>query len=164
MNLSQEYLQSIKPKKRCVSDKYDWNIYRFFKENGLNDIHVFKSLKANNFYFIYGDRLNGSIGINVWSVLHAGSYGKLELGSYILFNFKDQSVYEEITDKFFKHYKKLGRCYFDPSHNAWWRNEDERFTVINKNSKRCNWCGHFLHREVNKIITIQRKEVWKLDK
>lgn len=160
MNLSQEYLQSIKPKKRGVSDKYVWNIYRFFKENGLNDIHIFKTIDGNNIYFVYG---NGNVGANMWTVLRTGSFGKIELFSFMLFNFKNKLAYEEITEEFFKNYKKLGRCYFDPLHR-WWGNGNNRFTVINKNSMRCNWCGQWLHRKIEKVVTIKRKKIWELAK
>jgi len=60
---------------------------------------------------------------------------------------------------FFKTYIKDGRCIFDREHNGWWKGGDNRFTYINS-TRRCNWCGEWQRKRIEKEVKIKQRVVW----
>jgi hypothetical protein len=67
----------------------------------------------------------------------------------------------DITEWFWNEYLKSDRCIFDREHTGWMQGTENRFTGINKNSKKCNWCGQHLTRRIKKVVTVERKPVWE---
>lgn len=66
----------------------------------------------------------------------------------------------DITEWFWNEYVKSGRCIFDREHNGWWQGDQERYTQINKNSRKCKWCNQYQKRSIRKVVSIKREEVW----
>lgn len=163
-------LSKIKPKQRGKSDKYSWNIFRYLKENSDRKIKVLfytkswvdsstvefnqnKTLDMMQTFIMIGDM----VGTRIDSMLRNGPSKSLEIFSFCTF---DQSAFIDITDWFIKEYTRVGRCIFDRNHNGWWNGSDSRFTQINKNARKCNWCGQHHKRKIIKRISINRKECW----
>lgn len=165
-------LSKIKPKLKGESDKYSWNLYKFLnkisKDKYINNqlriywnhhsrwdgAHLpFVGELSNTMQLIispYGDRGSGYF---MNTILHKGN---CELFSLCVWKHEDLL---DITDWFFDTYEKIGRCIFDPEHYKWMLGTENRFTYVN-NTRRCNWCGQWQHKEIVKKTRIERREVW----
>jgi hypothetical protein len=170
-------LKLIKPKVKGESDKYSWNLFKF-----LNKLHSDKNY--GNYYknqleilWLHHSRWDGSY--------LEFNEDKLNIGQLIIMPlgkangrsfFSMQSVLAKgraeefalpwredeltnITDWFFTTYIRDGRCIFDRGHQSWLQGTENRFTFIN-NTRRCNWCGKWHNKEIQKVVSIKRKEVW----
>lgn len=73
------------------------------------------------------------------------------------FGFGDKVT--DITDEFWKLYEQIGRCTFDRDHRMHFINDDDRYTMIGS-TRRCNWCGQWHERKLEKQVRIERREVW----
>jgi|GEM_PF-1168993 len=69
----------------------------------------------------------------------------------------------DITDWFWNNYIKIGRCIWDRSHKGWLDNDENRFTHIDQNNRKCNWCGLVQHKEIKEEQIIKRTEIWVSD-
>lgn len=65
----------------------------------------------------------------------------------------------DITKWFLDTYEKDGRCIFDREHYKRMLGAEGRFTYIN-NTRRCNWCGQWQHKQIKKVQTIERVVNW----
>lgn len=165
----------FKPKKSGINDKYSWNIYRYLRDRVKEryDLRIkfytksrfdgqkvnfdHSSLNSAQVYIMTSDE-NRS-GTTALELMRKGSRAELETYSFCLFNPND---FIDITDWFLKNYQQYGRCLFDLKHCGWWADAEERYTKINKNSMRCNWCGQYLIRKIKTIKTIKREKVWEV--
>ena len=98
---------------------------------------------------------NKRYGYMLDSIFHKGTRSEMFALLY-----RDEEL-TDITDWFFKNYQRFGRCMFDLDHIGWWSGGENRYTKINNHSKRCNWCGVYLEREIIKEIKINKRETWK---
>lgn len=173
----------VKPKHSGLSDKYSWNIYRVIRLLEIGG----KRAPLMDYKILYYEKsqLDGSIvKFNPCESLHPGhcfitkvypmNQGTasrriseilaMSPNSNIDFYCYDSSLDHnhlvDITDCFWEEYVQSGRCVFDREHNGWWRGDETRFTQINRNSRRCNWCGQHQKKTIKKSITIKRNEVW----
>lgn len=130
----------------------------FNTKDRINGEHLvfkpWKSLPGWQMYVFTGDK--EYIGMSIHGIMDGT---RNSLGDYCLY--QDQLI--DITEWFFKEYLKIGRCIFDREHKGWWQGGDTRFTVINKSSRRCNWCGKHFHREIQKEIKVIRHETWVME-
>lgn len=58
----------------------------------------------------------------------------------------------DITDWFWTNYERHGRCMFFKHLHSW--------ISINRNSRKCEWCGTHERREVETIKRIERRDKW----
>lgn len=65
----------------------------------------------------------------------------------------------DITDEFWTAYQRGGRCVIDRNHTGWFANAEDRFTIIG-GTRRCNWCGQWHERHIDKHTRIERRDVW----
>lgn len=169
-------LTKIKPRVKSESDKYSWNFYRFLERitKGRDGKYIKNQLEI---HWLHHSRLDGSflefnpnklntmqliilpLGINngrsfysMSSIMREGRATEFALP------WKKEEL-TNITDWFFDTYERDGRCIFDREHNGWWRGSDNRFTYIN-NTRRCNWCGEWHIKEIEKKVKIERKVKW----
>lgn len=161
--------EKFRPKKRGESDKFSWNIYRFLKRHpGVRVMYYFnpveyirsfdpnKSLNSMQTFLLHPGP--GMSGVRVHGLMMRQSkFGEIQQASYCLW---DKERFTDITDWFFKTYERIGCCIFDREHSGWWRGEGNRFTYINKHSRRCNWCGEWHERHFEKRVDIVRIERW----
>ena len=173
----------VKPQKSKLSDKYSWNLYRVFKfleKEGQRS----PSMDYRIFYYEKSPLDGHIVGFNPQESLHAGhcfiakiyphDQGTASIRmsevlgmtpnqriDFYCYDFSlDRNHLLDITDWFWNEYVKSGRCIFDREHNGWWKGGETRFTQINRNSRKCNWCNQHQKRDIKKIVTIERKEVW----
>lgn len=69
----------------------------------------------------------------------------------------DQVV--DITEQFWPAYERDGRCVIDRKHTGWFANDEDRFTIVG-GTRRCNWCGQWYERHIEKRARIERRQVW----
>lgn len=165
-----EILKLIKPKVKSQSDKYSWQIYQFINKNKHSRVYFYNksrwdgseleldkdNLNISNIFIGGNQDSNGTICGNSLSTIMGHSREKYTTFSFMLWTDGD---FIDITDWFWTEYIKLGRCLFDKNHNGWWTNNGDRFTYIN-NTRKCNWCGQWQHKDIKKVVKIQRKEKW----
>ncbi len=174
----------IKPQIKGQSDKYSWNLYRLFRmaerdikkygdliqyrilldtrshlDGGYEPFDPNQSVKPGQCYFakIYPDN-QGWVGRKLLEVMGMAPYGEIKLYAYSIQ--EEHGRYIDITEWFWEEYRKSGRCIFDREHDGWWMGDETRFTAINRNSRKCNWCGQHHKRTVEKEVTIKRIARW----
>lgn len=167
-------LKEIKPKVRGKSDKYSWQLYQYLKKNPTHT-KVFWNRKNYSPDGTYSDFSEGQlyksgriiigrmheelIGANLGTIMGQGK-NKYQSWCYHPFGGWSNDQFEEITDYFWEGYTKLGRCFLDPQHNSWWFSDDKRFIYVN-NTRRCNWCGQWQERKIEKVVRVNRNTVWE---
>lgn len=150
-------INNIRPKQSKISDKYSWNLFKYLQKYGIKNHRIlFDSNDSGGFHPMNIYVMNGTIGRSLHSIMGDARKFRCCLSLYPL------DTYEDITEAFWKQYLLLGRCMFDERHAGWWTGGDSRFTVINKNAKRCNWCGKHLRRTITKHVTVKRIERWEV--
>lgn len=182
-------IETIKPKGK-ESDKFSIQLYKFIAKNpkylkvyyqaihaiqtscrdeNHEPVYEYKYLDfdINNFsirdiYFScqpqdFISKNNEIIGATLSRII-SDSKNKYEISCYTC-GYSPRE-YVDITDLFWSQYVKKGRCLWDKTHNGWLMNDGNRFTYINKNSRRCNWCGEWQCREIYKKVKIERREAW----
>lgn len=167
----EELLKLIKPKKKGQSDKYSWQLYEFIRRNKYKNVYYYKKnwdgepteLDPDNistYQIMVGNMYDCLSGGRLRTIM-SDSKDKYTTFSFHPFGGWSNDEFVNITDWFWDKYIKLGRCLFDKQHVGWWTNDSERYTYINKNSRKCNWCGKWQHREIIKKQKIKREEVWE---
>lgn len=170
MNIT-NIIARIKPVKRGESDKYSWNLYRYLKEHRnvricwysksiINGTAIpfesTKSLLSTQTVVLIGE--SGSSGNRIANILGNGESGKIVSYSLGLWQ---QDKFVDITEWFFREYLRIGRCIFDREHNGLWLGSEGRFTQINRNSRKCNWCGQHQRRRIEKVVKMERRVKWE---
>ena len=166
-------LVSIKPKNVKKSDKYSKAIYKYLKNNpyyrkvyfdeSKYDSNSQKYVKAkfdvNNMdlrdlYFGEPDGLGSNCitGKCINSLIMGGQCSQTTF-CYIC---KDCSHFVDVTKEFFEKYIEIGRCIY--GHGVWISDDEERFTYIDPEHRRCNWCGEEEYLE--KRVTTYTRDVW----
>lgn len=171
-------ISKIKPQKRGESDKYSWNLYNFldklFKKSEGEyyrrqlEIHWLHYSRWDGKYLEF-DKNNLHLyqlvilplglgnGITFYSMKSALQKGRAT--EFAIPSSWEKKMLTNITNWFLKTYERDGLCIFDREHNGWMLGAKDRFTYIN-NTRRCNWCGEWHIKEIKKIQTIKREEVW----
>lgn len=158
-----ELLSKIKPKVDKCSDKYSWQLYQFIKRNGCTKVYY--NLKEDELYDCKAPRWNriyickelqGDIFGNSLTTIQSPSVDKYSMNCYCESN---GYKFIDITNTFWDMYIKDGRCVFDRNHNLWWSGGGDKYTMIDENTKICNWCSKELHRR--EIVTEKIEEVWE---
>lgn len=169
-------INKIKPKVKGESDKYSWNLYNFLhKQVRQRDVGkcVKKQIKV---YWLCHSRWDGShlefnpdkVSLNMMQLIISPFGGKsgyfmdtiMRKGraeQYYL-PWKDEDLLD-ITSWFLNTYEQIGRCIFDHTHNGWLQGDKERFTYVN-NTRKCNWCGKWHKKEIEKKVKIERVVNW----
>lgn len=175
--------RKVKPKSIGVSDKYSWNLYRVFKmleEEGQKhpsmDYKILYYEKSQLDGAIVKFDPNGSLHAGQCFITKVypqnqgtasrrlgeimGSLPNSPIDFYCYDYSLDPDHLIDITEWFWREYTKSGRCVFDREHKSLWQGDESRYTQINRNSRKCNWCGQHQKRSIEKVINITRKEVW----
>lgn len=171
-------LNEIKPKVKSKSDKYSWNLYRFLNKLFKDKDEGKYIQKRLEIHWLHSSRLDGSYlefnpdDLNIVQMIILPT-GKGNSGSFysmasilregraerFALPFKWEKEMTNITDCFFDTYKRDGRCIFDRKHIGWMLGTEDRFTYVN-NTRKCNWCNEWQHKEIVKEQSIKRNEVW----
>jgi hypothetical protein len=176
-------INQFKPKIKGISDKYSCQLYEYLRRNygrfqGLPNVYYIQTQDRWNSELEMAEQIEvpfDSIDLKIGHIFvgennRDGWYSANRLSNilgdskekYTIFAipwFKNKTVID-ITDWFWDEYRRIGRCVWDRPHIGWLMDDDERFVYINKNSRKCQWCGEWQHREIEKRVKIERKPVW----
>lgn len=171
------YIKQCKPKEKGKSDKYSWNLYRYFERNPeMCKVHYHNytdkyNEKTREFEKVFKAFDVKDFNVRNIMVSYKNKYDNAMHGKYVtticgdskdryqnvcLLSHKDE--WEDITEIFWESYIKYGRCFLF-GHDAWLTNEEDRFTYVN-NTRKCNWCGKWQRLTIEKQVKITRKRVW----
>lgn len=176
MNLS-ELIPLIKPNGKDENGKYNKKLYNLLKKLSASEYYN-RQLKV---YFCLSDRITGDI-LTFHKDIHKektitrqilfSPYGNSASGHFLSEAIKKnnpehwslcmyhEDLFIEVTDWFFKNYIELGRCFFDKYHYDFDNEYNERYYIINKNNRKCKWCGEHFHMEHYKKVEIKRYKTW----
>lgn len=166
-----EFAKTIKPAVKGQSDKFSWRLYQRALKRGRERIYIsawnniigevfqpdLEALKAacrkQRAWLMIGE----AIGEDGW--FHgARLQGVTRKGQRV----DESSAYSpgfntgawlDITDWFWDAYLRQGRCII---HGDWSHN----WLQINRNARKCEYCGKHERRSIKKVQTIKRKEIW----
>lgn len=165
-------VKQIKPRVRGISDKYSWNLYQWLnkykKHRDLKIYYTGDEFNPDNFVaskIIIGYEIQGTndiLGNNLSGIIRNG-IKKTDSYCFCPFGGFDTESFIDITDIFWKNYLRKGRCFLFKHDSIWLLGDEDRYSYIGKSSRRCNWCGQWQHREIEKITVIKRKDKWKND-
>jgi len=151
-------ISDIKSKYNKVSDKYSCNLYGYLKKFNTVDLMRHrvlwdqtdgKPLHPMNIYMLQGG--HGTTLLNImWKQWNKYWWQPERIKGYI-----------DITEEFWKDYISKGRCIFDVSHSTHWEGDEQRFTIIDDDTKECQWCGAVLRRTVDTVVT--EVEHWEVE-
>lgn len=153
----------IKPKVKNESDKYSWNLYKYLKKYPNSRVYYNKFNSFTDERQVYNkNKLTKNdvlIGRNSGNSIIGFTLSML-LMKVPSMQFWYQNAYDthiDITEEFIRDYIEIGRCLFDQSHDGWLRNNDNRFTYLEEDLRKCNWCGIEQHKEVEEVIKYVEK-------
>ena len=150
-------ISDIKPQEHGVSDKYSWHFYRHLKAQGMKQRILWDNSDGRPMHPMSIYVLNGTIGNTLQSIMWGSK-------NIVCFSMHPLDTYVDITESFWKSYVSKGRCMFDENHSSkWWVGDKHRYQSINRNSKRCRWCGVILRRNIVTTKVIERNEEWVVD-
>ena len=154
MIITKEYIEKIMTKQKGISDKYSWNLYRFLKKFIGKEVWSFQSPKGRIFLAILqkpGKKGQDNFGNFLNTIQMNNINAKVDYYSWVN---EDFTQYKEITETFFKEYQTKGRCAIDKDHEGWLSGTKNRFTQIDAETKKCNWCGVILKKKTRLIEEI----------
>lgn len=164
------FSDKFKPKEKSISDKYSWRFYQRMKRSGRERVYLspWSSLdgyqKPDLKELIAGSNKQASRIVIGRLCRQSGWFSGSRLRSICTpgtsvhnnWAYCDDhgriADYIEITDWFWKEYERLGRCLFYNTVHEW--------IAINKNSRKCAYCGKIQYREVITKKEIKRIAVW----
>jgi hypothetical protein len=68
-------------------------------------------------------------------------------------------VTAEITHEFWKRYSEIGRCAYDPTHEEYFVNSDDRYVLLGS-ERECSWCGAVQRKTVRRTVIVEEREDW----
>ena len=165
-----EFAFSFKPKEKGKSDKYSWRMYQRALKNGRQSVYLMawnsingyskpdismlkdgfvsaNMLAVGNFDFC-GDGRDWFHGATVRQICTEGAARH----DWAFGPGHHTNEWVDVTDWFWSSYEKVGMCLFFKHQHIW--------VSINRNAKKCDYCGKHIRREIKKVQTIKRVEVW----
>lgn len=160
----------VKPKIKGESDKYSWNLYRW--------LYKYRKYADYKVYYIADEEFDRN-NLKLSKIIIGKKHSDREITGNLLSNIINKGSCSEdsycflksigwntdkaidITELFKKEYIRIGRCFIFGHTDIWLRGDKDKFTIINKHSRRCNWCGKYENRYIETEKTIKRKEVWR---
>ena len=122
-----------------------------FNINNFNIGDIYLSYQQEN----YINERNEITGVSLQSVL-GDRKNKYEMFCYVC-GYAPRK-YIDISDVFWNEYIKHGRCIWDRQHTGWLKDDEGRFTYLDEDNRRCNWCGAEQHKEIKTVTKTQ--EIW----
>lgn len=159
------FAAAICPAVRGKSDKFSWRLYQRALKNGRERVYLMAWTFLDGYRpaslddlvggyvpayqialgFLDREWFHGNTLRNICTPgtpTHDWAYGP---GHHV-------AEWIEITDWFWDNYLRVGRCLF-------WRHEHS-WLQINRNARKCEYCGKHERRSVETIKKLERREVW----
>lgn len=160
-----EFAKTIKPSVKGQSDKFSWRLYQRALKRGRERVYLMAwsfidgyrapsldDLEAGNtpaYQIAIGvkndDWFNGNTLRNICTpgtAKHDWAYSPAH----------HVAEWIDITDWFWSNYLRIGRCLFWKYEHSWLQ--------INRNARKCEYCGKQERRSIKKVQTIKRQEIW----
>lgn len=151
MIITKEYIESIMTKEKGISNKYSWNLYRYLKNFIGKEVWAYKAPNGRIFLAIF-KKPEGIGHDNYGNFVNTIQTTDVKVRvSYYSWANEDFSSYTEITNTFFEEYKQKGRCAIDKAHDGWLEGAKRRFTEIDSETRKCNWCGAILKKKTRLV-------------
>lgn len=163
-----EFAEAIRPSVKGKSDKFSWRLYQRALKKGREKVYLmaWNNISGAQTPDIDGMR-SGFVSANVLA------FGWIEDGANWFHGSTVRQVcttgaprhdwaygpchrvgeWVEVTDWFWTEYQRIGRCLF--------YKYEHKFVEINRNSRKCEYCGKHERRKVETIKKVERKEVWQ---
>lgn len=167
MNDHKDFAESIRPAVKNVSDKYSWLLYRRVLREGREAVYLMavqtldgwvapdiEGLRDGRFMprgIALGRMTSDRTFIgNRLSAICTPTPGQPRNWAFTRGWRTDE--WTDITDWFWMTYQREGRCRFFRYAHEW--------IQINRNSRKCAYCGKHERREIVTRKTIEREAVW----
>lgn len=160
-----DFANKFKPAVKGKSDKFSWRFHKRMLKYGREQVYLMAWCGTHGKIDISLDDLNGFIrpsriaigsmdgdrwfsGDTLAGICKDGgpTTGWAYSGAHNIHKWID------ITDWFWTNYERHGRCMFFKHLHSW--------ISINRNSRKCEWCGTHERREVETIKRIERRDKW----
>lgn len=165
------FAESIKPAVKGESDKFSWRLYQRALKRGrervficawnnlygvpfIPDLDALKAgCKKQRNQIVLGDAMHEGgwfHGMTIQSITRKGTRVDEAFAYSPAFETRN---WLDITDWFWEAYLARGRCIFHGDYAHSW-------LQINRNARKCAYCGQHQRRTVVTKKTIERREVW----
>lgn len=179
MDIINDILPFVKPTGRDENGKFNKKLYNLFKLISKNEysnrqLRIFFKPKSwwDGSYINFHKNIHKEIHsltrqivLSPYGMPHTGyslmealSKNKPEVYSWIMHNTED---FIDVTEWFFNTYRSIGRCMFDNLHHDFDNQYNNRYYLINKNHRKCRWCGKHFHRVHHKQVEVRKYTIWK---
>lgn len=165
------FAATIRPVVNGQSDKFSWQLYKRVLKRGRERVYIsawdnlfgqpflpdFAALKSGDSKQRVKLMIGDPICVDGW--FHGRKLNEITRErtrpdeSYAYSPAFNTGEWIEVTDWFWAEYLRVGRCII---HGNWAHN----WQAINRNSRKCAYCGTIQRRTIKTIKTIERKEVW----
>lgn len=166
------FAESIRPEVKGQSDKFSWRLYQRALKRGRERVYIsawnnilgvpfvpdLAALKAGDrkqcAWLMIGEEVHSDGFVSAMRLQSATRKGMGAIGE--LFSFGPghrPAEWLDITDWFWSAYLRQGRCIIHGDHAHKWMQ-------INRNARKCTYCGKHEHRTVVTRKKIERLEVW----
>jgi len=139
-------INDIKPKTQGKSDKYSWNLYAYLKKNRGTHRILWDNSKDKQLNPMYIYVLQGTIGRSLQSIMWNVR------GDTYCYSAFPLDTYADITDTFWESYVAKGRCVFLSHSHPWIQGDEHRYTMLDDDTKVCQWCGEVLRKRVETVV------------
>lgn len=164
-----EFARQIKPAVRSRSDKYSWRLYLRAMRQGRERVYVaawdnlhgqpftptLQGLKAGDrmhMRLLYIGHMCDDRHFSGQPIRDVARHGK----GHCDFSYGpgfDTAHWLDVTDWFWSNYIEHGRCIV-------WPDQVHEWTMINRNARKCVYCGKHEHRTVVTKKIVERVECW----
>lgn len=179
MNIKADILPYIKPLGKDENGKYNKKLYNLLKQMSNDEYqnkqlriyfnpkswwddsivsfhkNIHKEIKCLTRQIKLSPHGHNEIG---YSLMDALSKNKPERYSWIMHK---PDGFVDITEWFFDTYIKMGRCMFETKHYDFENKHNQRYYIINRNHRKCRWCGEHFHKEHHKSVEIKKYSTWE---
>ena len=166
------FAESIRPAVNGISDKFSWRLYQRALKRGRERVYIsawnniigdafepdFQALKAGcrkqRAWLMIGGEVHPEGFVSAKRLQCATRKGMGAIGELWSYGPGHRpEKWLDITDWFWDAYQRQGRCIIhgDQAHS---------WIKINRNARKCEYCGKHERRHVNTIKKIERREVW----
>ncbi|MBU7315989.1 hypothetical protein [Paenibacillus oleatilyticus] len=179
MILDNDFLQKIRPNSNDENGKHNRKLYNLFKgiskrkNNNLEQIKIWFNAKSrwDGSHIEFHKNIHKEQ--NILRQVMIDPDGQMISGYFLMDALRKNKPTRfslctflpnhmiDVTDWFLNTYIRIGRCMFDSEHYDFNNQYNNRYYIINKNNRKCRWCGEHFNRNIIKTVKIDKYECWK---
>lgn len=160
-----DFASRFKPAVNGQSDKFSWRFYKRILKNGREKIYLSAWCMINGAIEVSLRDLDGFVSAGriavgyksgadhfVGSKMSTICTERASTQDWAFYGGHNVSNWLDITSWFWENYERHGRCMFYNSVHSW--------IIINRNSRKCEYCGKHERRTVETVKTVKRYVKW----